>query len=74
MQGLNSLDWTVSGIYFALIPALAGWVMPRNQNSMEDYFLAGHNMGWFKVGATIFASFSLLVIGIVGYVMVSFTG
>ncbi len=56
MQGFASLDWIVIGIYFAMIAALAAWVMTRKQKTTEDYFLAGRNMGWFVVGASIFAS------------------
>ncbi len=56
MQGFVTLDWIVIGIYFALIAALAAWVMTRKQQTTEDYFLAGRNMGWFVVGASIFAS------------------
>jgi SSS family solute:Na+ symporter len=56
MQGFATLDWIVIGIYFALIAALAAWVMTRKQKTTEDYFLAGRNIGWFVVGASIFAS------------------
>ncbi|MEQ1587458.1 MAG: sodium:solute symporter [Cyclobacteriaceae bacterium] len=56
MQGFATLDWIVIGIYFALIAALAAWVMTRRQQTTEDYFLAGRNIGWFVVGASIFAS------------------
>lgn len=56
MQGFATLDWIVIGIYFALIAALAAWVMTRKQQTTEDYFLAGRNIGWFVVGASIFAS------------------
>jgi SSS family solute:Na+ symporter len=56
MQGFATLDWIVIGIYFALIAALAAWVMSHKQQTTEDYFLAGRNMGWFVVGASIFAS------------------
>jgi SSS family solute:Na+ symporter len=56
MQGFAALDWVVIGIYFALIAALAAWVMSRKQQNTEDYFLAGRNIGWFVVGASIFAS------------------
>lgn len=56
MQRFETLDWIVIGIYFALIAALAIWTMTRKQKNTEDYFLAGRNMGWFVVGASIFAS------------------
>jgi len=56
MQGFATLDWIVIGGYFVLIAALAAWVMTRKQQTTEDYFLAGRNIGWFVVGASIFAS------------------
>ena len=56
MQRFETLDWIVIGIYFLLIAVLAIWVMTRKQKNTEDYFLAGRNLGWFVVGASIFAS------------------
>ncbi|WP_276366521.1 sodium:solute symporter [Chryseolinea sp. H1M3-3] len=56
MQRFETLDWVVIAIYFFLIAALAIWVMTRKQQNTEDYFLAGRNLGWFVVGASIFAS------------------
>jgi len=56
MKGFETLDWVVILAYFLVIAALAIWVMTRKQNTTEDYFLAGRNMGWFVVGASIFAS------------------
>lgn len=56
MQRFETLDWIVIGIYFLLIAVLAVWTMTRKQKNTEDYFLAGRNLGWFVVGASIFAS------------------
>jgi solute:Na+ symporter, SSS family len=56
MSGFATLDWIVIGGYFLIIGVLALWVMSRKQENTEDYFLAGRNMGWFVVGASIFAS------------------
>lgn len=56
MSGFETLDWVVIGFYFMLIAGLAVWVMTRKQENTEDYFLAGRNMGWFVIGASIFAS------------------
>src|SRR3989337_1705609 len=56
MQRFETLDWVVIALYFLLIAVLAIWVMTRKQNNTEDYFLAGRNLGWFVVGASIFAS------------------
>lgn len=56
MQRFETLDWIVISIYFLMIAVLAIWVMTRKQKNTEDYFLAGRNLGWFVVGASIFAS------------------
>ena len=56
MGTLHVIDWMVIAIYFAVIVGLAGWVIKRRKNTSEDYFLAGRHLGWFIVGASIFAS------------------
>lgn len=56
MSGFATLDWIVIAVYFLMIAGLAIWVMTRKQENTEDYFLAGRNIGWFVVGASIFAS------------------
>ncbi len=55
-QSLETLDWIVIAGYFGLLLAIAAWVIRQKQADSEDYFLAGRNMGWFVVGASIFAS------------------
>ena len=54
--GLETWDWLVIALYFALLFAIAFWVIRQKQRNTEDYFLAGRNVGWFIVGASIFAS------------------
>lgn len=51
-----ALDWMVVAGYFALLLVLAWWVINKSKNTSSDYFLAGHSLGWFIVGASIFAS------------------
>jgi SSS family solute:Na+ symporter len=53
---MTSLDWIVVGGYFALILGLAWWVILQAKDTASDYFLAGRHLGWFVVGASIFAS------------------
>jgi SSS family solute:Na+ symporter len=53
---LEALDWWVVGAYFAAIVALTAWVLRVQRDTAADYFLAGRNLGWFVVGASIFAS------------------
>lgn len=56
MSQFATLDWVVIGFYFILLLGIAVWVMTRKTESTEDYFLAGRNVGWFVIGASIFAS------------------
>ena len=52
----EGLDWIVLGIYFAILIGVAVWVALQRNKNTEDYFLAGRNVGWFVIGASIFAS------------------
>ncbi len=56
MQRLDTLDWISIAIYFLVLLGIAIWVIRKKKESTEDYFLAGRNIGWFVVGASIFAS------------------
>ncbi len=56
MIPLDLYDWLAIGIYFLIIAGIVAWVMSKKQENTEDYFLAGRNVGWFVVGASIFAS------------------
>jgi SSS family solute:Na+ symporter len=53
---MHWLDWLVVAAYFGVLLALAWWVIRRNRDTADDYFLAGRNLGWWIVGASIFAS------------------
>lgn len=53
MQGI---DWGIIIGYFVLLFAFAWWLIRRGNNTADDYFLAGRGLGWFIVGASIFAS------------------
>ncbi|HOD84478.1 MAG: Sodium/glucose cotransporter [Planctomycetes bacterium ADurb.Bin126] len=55
MTGLETLDWVVIGAYFAILAGVAVWAS-RNQDTSKDYFLAGRNIGWFVIGASLFAT------------------
>ena len=52
----ESLDWLVLGLYFSILVGVAVWVALQKNKNTEDYFLAGRNVGWFVIGASIFAS------------------
>ncbi len=54
---LKPIDWVVIAGYFALIMGIAWWTIKRHKEKTTDqYFLAGRHLGWFIVGASIFAS------------------
>ena len=58
-MGITTLDWVVISAYFAGVAAIAIWAIRRERSGREtaaDYFLAGRNIGWFVVGASLFAS------------------
>ncbi len=56
MKTLDALDWVSIGLYFLVLLGIVVWVVRKRQANTEDYFLAGRNIGWFVVGASIFAS------------------
>jgi SSS family solute:Na+ symporter len=56
MGTLQNLDWIIIAGYFLIIMALAWWVIKQRQDTSTDYFLAGRHLGWFIIGASIFAS------------------
>jgi len=53
---LHYIDWLIILGYFIIILGLAWWVIKQRQKDATDYFLAGRHLGWFIVGASIFAS------------------
>ena len=56
MKTLDLYDWVAIALYFIVLLGIAVWVIRKKQANTEDYFLAGRNVGWFVVGASIFAS------------------
>lgn len=56
MKSLDALDWIFIALYFLVLFGVALWVILKKNENTEDYFLAGRNVGWFVVGASIFAS------------------
>lgn len=54
---LTGLDWAIILFYFAIIAGISWWaVKKKDKTSADDYFLAGRHLGWFVIGASIFAS------------------
>jgi len=53
---ITEIDWLVIAGYFGILLCVAWWVVRRGKDSAADYFLAGRNLGWWIIGASIFAS------------------
>jgi hypothetical protein len=53
---ITGIDWVVIAIYFCILGGVAWWVIHNQKETADDYFLAGRNLGWWVIGASIFAS------------------
>jgi SSS family solute:Na+ symporter len=53
---LTGIEWIAIALYFGLLLGVAAWVVRKNKDTAADYFLAGRNLGWWVIGASIFAS------------------
>src|SRR5574341_1445625 len=53
---MSILDWLIVVAYFGGLAALTSWSLKHRRDTTDDYFLASRNLGWFIVGASIFAS------------------
>ena len=53
---IGALDWLMIALYFGILLCVAWWVVLKGKDSAADYFLAGRNLGWWIIGASIFAS------------------
>ncbi len=49
------IDWLIIAGYFMVLVGIVWWSSKRISTS-ADYFLAGRDVGWFAVGASLFAS------------------
>ncbi len=53
---METIDWVMIALYFAVLLGVAWWVIAKGSETADDYFLAGRNLSWWVVGASIFAS------------------
>jgi len=56
MNTFVAIDWMMIALYFIVLFGIALWVIRKKQKDTTDYFLAGRELGWFIIGASIFAS------------------
>ncbi len=52
----TALDWVAIIGYFGILFGIVWWVVLKSKDTADDYFLAGRNLGWFVIGASIFTS------------------
>ncbi|MCC6125345.1 MAG: sodium:solute symporter [Pirellulales bacterium] len=53
---LTGWDWLMIALYFGILLGVGWWVVKKSKDTAADYFLAGRNLGWWLIGASIFAS------------------
>src|SRR5215210_3181805 len=56
MPNLDIVDLLVIGGYFIILSGIAYWAARKEKAVSSDYFLAGRDVGWLAVGASLFAS------------------
>src|SRR5437762_7220379 len=56
MTNIHLWDYVVIAGYFAVLLAIGPWAARREKNVSSDYFLAGRDVGWLALGASLFAS------------------
>ena len=54
-KSLTGLDIGIIAVYFVIIFGIGVYFARKGRNSV-DYFLAGRNVGWFAIGASLFVS------------------
>ncbi len=56
MEGFHFLDWIVLGLFGLALIGIIVWVSRMKEDTSTDYFLAGRDVTWLAIGASIFAS------------------
>ena len=56
MSNLHAFDLVFIALYFAILAGIGWWAARREKAVSSDYFLASRDVGWFAVGASLFAS------------------
>src|SRR5437764_9779178 len=54
-KSLEAIDIAIILAYFAVVFAI-GFYFSMRERTSTDYFLAGRNVGWFAIGASLFVS------------------
>ena len=58
MTALHVVDWILILGYFALVFGIAwrAYLKEKQSETSTEYFLAGRNLGWWIIGASVFSS------------------
>src|SRR5213596_2410233 len=56
MSNLHAFDLVFIVGYFLILAGIGYWAARREKQVSSDYFLAARDVGWFAVGASLFAS------------------
>src|SRR6266496_4270822 len=54
-RALAPVDLMIIGVYFLVVFGI-GFYFSRKERTSEQYFLAGRDVGWFFIGASLFVS------------------
>ena len=54
-KALENLDLAIIGVNFLIVFGI-GFYFSRRERTSEEYFLAGRDVGWFFIGASLFVS------------------
>ena len=54
-KALTGIDIAIIAVYFTIIFGI-GFYFARKERTSAEYFLAGRNVGWFAIGASLFVS------------------
>ncbi len=57
MKFLNSFDYSVILVYFAILIGLGLYLQKRASSSIQDYFLGGNTLPWWALGISGMASY-----------------
>ena len=56
LSEFGSWDWFTLGLFLLGLAGIVYWVLRQKEETSVDYFLAGRDVGWIAIGASIFAS------------------
>ncbi len=55
-MNLNSIDWIIIGLFFAVTLLIGIWASKKAGKSAKDFFLSGRDMPWWLLGVSMVAT------------------